>query len=462
MNNKIYIIWIGGIGISAIARYYLAQWYSVYWNDAAHSVLTENLEKEWVLFCNLIEAIERNRTLGKWKLAKVIYTEAVPKDNHELLLAKENDIEILSYPQALAEIANDKKLIAIAGTHGKSTTTSLTSLVLKNSKENFTSVVWTLLKEFENKNFYHRQSPTLPPGRGKMSEGQMGVSDDHFFVIEACEYKRSFLNYKPTVWIITNIEVDHLDYFADEADYLSAYKSFIDNIKSWGFVILNGDDANCQKLVWLREDIQYIEVFDDYFSFDEKLLYYPKLQLQVAGNHILFDAKIAYIVWHMLGLPNEKIVEALENYTWVWRRMEIIKTTDNWNILMSDYGHHPTEISLTLDALKEKYPDKKLYTVFQPHQYNRTLELIEEFKSCFTSADTLVIPNIYESRDSEADKVKMPLEKFVSSIEHDTTINWKGLENTFKRIKKYDAENPDSSIILLLWAWNVDTLRYEI
>ena len=455
MNNKVYIIWIGGIGVSAIARYYMAQWYSVYGDDASHSVLTENLEKEWVLFCSLSDAIERNEAMWKWELAKVIYTEAVPKDNHELLLAEEKNIPTLSYPQALAEIANDKTLIAIAGTHGKSTTTSLTSLVLKNSQENFTSVVGTLLKEFDNKNFFHRSSP-LPKGRGAEGEG------DDFFVIEACEYKRSFLNYKPTVWIITNIEVDHLDYFKDEADYLSAYESFLDNIKPWGFAILNGDDANCQKLIWLRDDIQYIEVFDDYFSFDEKLLYYPDLELQVAGNHILFDAKIAYIVWHMLWIKDEKIVEALENYTWVWRRMEMIKTTGNGNILMSDYGHHPTEIRLTLDALKEKHPDKHLYTIFQPHQYNRTLELIEEFKSCFSSTNTLVIPNIYESRDSAEDKANMPLEKFISSIDHDTIINGEGLDNTLELIKKYDSENPNSSIILLLWAGNIDTLRYKI
>ena len=475
MNTKVYIIWIGWIGVSAIARYYIAQWYSVYWNDAAHSVLTENLEKEWVLFCSLSDAIDRNKAMGKWEIWKVIYTEAVPKDNYELILAAENNIPTLSYPQALAEIANDTTLIAIAGTHGKSTTTSLTSLVLKNSEENFTSVVGTLLKEFDNKNFFHRSNSSITPlypqgaprsskerGWGWGSEEGAEGHGSHFFVIEACEYKRSFLNYTPAVWIITNIEVDHLDYFKDEADYLSAYISFIENVKTWGFVILNGDDANCQKLVWLREDIQYIEIFDDYFSFNETLLYYPDINLQVAGNHVLFDAKIAYIVGYMLWIRDEKIVQALEDYTWVWRRMEHIKTTKNWNTLMSDYGHHPTEIRLTLEALKQKHPDTKLYTVFQPHQFNRTLELIEEFKDCFTATDTLIIPNIYESRDSEEDKLKMPIEKFIWSLNHANVTHGEWLENTLKLIEKYDSANPDSSIILLLWAWNVDTLRYEI
>ncbi len=452
MKKNIYILWIGGIGISAVARYYNELWYTVYWSDASKSELVKTLESEWITLCSFDEALKH------WEIKKFIYTEAIPADNEEIQKAWGLSIQRLNYPQALAEIANDKKLIAIAWTHGKSTTTSLTSLVLKNSKENFTSVVGTILKEFENKNFFHRWSHNIPP----LAKGASGNWEDNFFVIEACEYKRSFLNYTPTVGIITNIELDHLDYFKDLEDYLSAFRDFIWNIKSWGFAILNGDDENCQKLKWLRDDIQYIEVFDKYFSIDDTVFHYPEISLQVAGNHVLYDAKIAYIVWHMLGILDSTIVEALENYTGVWRRMEHIKNTDNNNVLMSDYGHHPTEIRLTLEALKEKHPEKKLYTIFQPHQYNRTLELIEEFKNCFAWADTVIIPNIYESRDSEEDKLKMPVEKFISSVNHPDITYWDWLENTLKLIKSYDSENPDSSIILLLWAWNVDTLRYEL
>lgn len=455
MNNNIYIIWIWGIGISAIARYYNNLGYTVYWNDVVHSELTKQLEIEWITLCSFEDAE------NKWDISILIYSEWVPQDHNELLLAKEKEIPTQSYPQALAAIANDKKLIAIAGTHGKSTTTSLTALVLKNSEENFSAVVWTLLKEFDNKNFYHRPPTVISPLVNGIREN-WATEDSHFFVIEACEYKRSFLNYKPTVWVIVNIELDHLDYFKNEADYLNAFQGFISNIRPWGFAILNGDDPNCQKMVWVRDDIQYIEVFDDYFSFNEKVLYYPDIELQIAGNHVLFDAKIAYIIWHMLWIPSETLVWALEAYTGVWRRMEHVKNTHNGNMLISDYGHHPTEVQLTLDALKQKYPDKHLYTIFQPHQYNRTLELIEEFKNCFSSADTLIIPNIYESRDNEEDKKNMPVEKFVSSISHPNIRYGEGLENTLKLIQEYDLQNPGNSIILLLWAGNVDNLRYEI
>ena len=247
MKNKIYIIWIWWIWISAIARYYLAKWYEVFWSDLVETELTKELEKEW---CNIIIS---NKDLNKTsshpsllkdkEFKKVIYTEAVPKNNSELLKAKKLNIEIQTYPEALAEIANNKKLITIAWTHWKSTTTSLISIVLKNSNINFTSVVWTLLKEFENKNFFHRN---------------FNNNDDEYFILEACEYKRSFLKYKPTVWIITNIEIDHLDYYKDLNDYISAYKEYLDNIKPWWFAILNWNDLNCKKLFILKQSHKII------------------------------------------------------------------------------------------------------------------------------------------------------------------------------------------------------------
>ena len=161
-------------------------------------------------------------------------------------------------------------------------------------------------------------------------------------------------------------------------------------------------------------------------------------------------------------MPDINILYALENYSWAWRRMEIIWTSENGNTLISDYGHHPTEIVFTLEALKNKYPDKKIFTVFQPHQYSRTLELLNEFKNCFWATDSLVIPNIYESRDSEEDKKKINSKKLIELIEHPNKQDWKWLANTLKLIQEYDKKNPNSSIILLLWAGDVDNLRYKI
>lgn len=442
--NKVYLIGIWWIWVSAVARYYNQLWWKVLWSDKWFSELIEKLKLEWI---DIIIWEDDNRISSDLDL--VIYSEAIPKTQVELQKALNLWVKTLNYAESLWEIANSKKLIAVSWSHGKSTTSSLISLILKDSDLDFTSVVWTVLKEFDNKNYYNRTTNSSD-------------NNSHYFTIEACEYKRSFLAYKPTVAIITNIDLDHLDYYKDLDDYISAFKSFTLNVNPGWYVVLNWDDNNCKKLLWLRSDLNYIEVYDNYFIFNNTAFSYPKFKLQVPWNHILYDAKIAYVVWHMLWIIDKEIINTLENYTWVWRRSEIVWITQNWNILMSDYGHHPTEISLTLEAIKWKYNDKKLYVVFQPHQYNRTLNLIDQFKNAFKYADTLVIPDIYESRDSIEDKSKLNTKKLVELINHNNVIDWNWLENTLDLINDYDKKNPNSSIIMLQWAWNVDNLRYKL
>lgn len=455
--KKVYIIWIGWIGISAIARYYNENWYQVFGSDKVGSELIEKLKSEWI---NIIiwERADIFNPGVEWEtpgFELVVYTEAVPENQVELQKARNLQIETITYPEALARIANDKKLIAISGSHWKSTTTSLISIMLKNSALGINTVVWTLLKEFDGKNAF--------------------FSNSEYFSIEACEYKRSFLRYKPYIWIITNIDLDHLDYYKDLADYESAFTDFIKNIKTGWYAILNWNCESSMKLVWIRDDINYVIVKDWGFEIknppaltgiplDKRDLnmVFPQINMQIPGAHILFDAHIAFVVGQILWLCENEIIKSLEAYTWVWRRSEIVGTTRNWNILMSDYGHHPTEISLTLDALKERNQSKKLFVVFQPHQYSRTLELLDWFSHCFNSADTLVIPDIYESRDSSESIAAMNTGILLDNIEHPNTINWNWLKNTLEIIKKYDEKSPNSSIILLLWAGNVDDLRYDI
>lgn len=196
----------------------------------------------------------------------------------------------------------------------------------------------------------------------------------------------------------------------------------------------------------------------------EKDMPLPELHLQVPGDHLLQDAYLAYTVGRLLGMQDDIIVPKLESYKGSWRRSEIVKITQNGNILMSDYGHHPNEIRPTLHAIREKYPDKKLYVVFQPHQYSRTRELLQEFATSFSDASMLVIPDIYFSRDKKEDVEWMTVEKLIETIRpHQPNIeNGKGLENTAKFIQEYDTKNPDSSVILLLGAGDIDGLRYQI
>ncbi|MDD2870663.1 MAG: UDP-N-acetylmuramate--L-alanine ligase [Candidatus Gracilibacteria bacterium] len=439
-KDKIYIIGIGGIGISALARYYLTQSFTVYGSDKSSSELIEKLKDEGI---NI--TIGENPELINNDFDLVIYSEAIPENNSERKKALSIGIETISYPKALAKIANQKKLITIAGTHGKSTTTSMTSLILKNSDIDFTSIVGTLIKEFGNKNFYHRRD----------------TQEQEYFVIEACEYKKSFLNYKPTVGIITNIELDHIDYYKNLDNYIEAFKEYLENILPGGFAIINGEDTNCKKLIGLRTDINYIEIYKEHYSYNGQLLQYPIIDIKVPGEHIKFDSKIAYVIGHMIGINDKTIIDSLEKYSGVWRRMERIGTTVHNNILISDYGHHPTEISLTLKSIKESNLDKKILTIFQPHQYSRTIELIEDFKNCFKYTDKLIIPNIYESRDTETDKQKIDTQKFVELINHKDKIDGKGLNNTLKLIEEFDKNN-SGAIILLLGAGDIDNLRYKI
>lgn len=437
--KKIYVIWIGWIGVSGIARYYNQQGYQVFWSDKTHSELIDTLMSEGI---HIIIGEDAEKIDESFE--KVIYTEAVPKTQSELQKSIQLGLPIFTYPEALWEIANEKKLIAITGTHGKSTTTSMISLILKNSEKNVNALVGSLLREFGGKNVF--------------------FSESEYFVLEACEYKRSFLHYKPYIWVITNIDLDHLDYYKNLDDYISAFESYANNITSWGFLILDGNDINSLALLNKRSDINYILIHGSSFESTNWNIngIFPKFELKIPGKHIEFDAKLAFVVGKILGLNDLKIQESLEKYNGIWRRSEIVWSTQNNNILMSDYGHHPKEISLNLEALKTKYSDKKIVTIFQPHQYSRTLELLEDFKHCFWNTDILIIPDIYESRDSKEDKEKINAEKLTHIIKHPNKIFWNGFENTLHIIEKLDKENPDKLLFILQWAWNIDDLRYKI
>lgn len=436
IKKKIYVIWVWGIWVSAIARYYNESWYEVYWSDACNSELIVTLQTEWI---NII--IWSNKSRIDDSFHKIIYTEAISYTQEELKHAKQLNIFTQTYPEALAEIANRKRLIAVTWTHWKSTTTSLLSIMMKNSSLWVNAVIWTILKEFNWKNTH--------------------FSESDFFAIEACEYKRSFLKYKPEFLIITNIEVDHLDYYKDEDDYVSAYIDMVKNITPGWYLIYNGQDENCLKLLNIRHDINFISVDNRSYN-DWQEINIDKLNLQVPGWHILFDSHLAYVLWTILNIDKEEIINSLQWYTWVWRRMEILWNTQNNNLVISDYGHHPTEINLTLDAIKNKYSDKKIITIFQPHQYSRTIELIEDFKTSFKDTDTLIVPNIYESRDSKEDIESMNAQKFLDLVKHNDKIHWVNLDYTQKIITQLDKENKDNAVFIILWAWDVDNLRYGI
>ena len=226
------------------------------------------------------------------------------------------NIPLVSYPDALAEIVNAKKCIAITGSHGKSTTTAMTGVMLAGSKVGNSVVVGTQVPGLGGSNMYFEQSD--------------------YFTIEACEYKRAFLSYHPFITVITNIDLDHLDYYRDLEDYISAFQSLIEQTS--GYVIYDMEDENAQKLDFSKTLAQPIRInHEGYYGEDGTLSLFPEIHLQVPGDHLLFDAKLAFVVGKILDLDDNYIQEKLESYTGCWRRSEIIRTTQNGNILMSDY-----------------------------------------------------------------------------------------------------------------------------
>ncbi len=198
------------------------------------------------------------------------------------------------------------------------------------------TIVWTQVPQFNDSNFHYENSP--------------------YFTIEACEYRRSFLQYMPYISIITNIDLDHLDYFKDLDDYISAFSSLQDQT-SW-FMILNWDCPNSQRLIMRpvsEKKPKQILVYDKYFiDSNWEKVHFEDFKMQIPWDHIKFDAKLAYACAKILGLDDNYIIKKLESYRWVWRRNEIIWNTKNNNLVISDYWHHPTEIKLTLDAIKNK------------------------------------------------------------------------------------------------------------
>jgi UDP-N-acetylmuramate--alanine ligase len=370
----------------------------------------------------------------------VIYSEAIitqpdlsPQEqiyaNVELKKAKELNIEHLSYPVALSRVFDGKQGVAITGSHGKSTTTAMTAIMLANDYSDNP----TLDLPADGTAFYAPTAPgctaiigTQVPQLGNSNFYTEPLTD--IFVIEACEYKRSFLQYHPYITVITNIDLDHLDYYTNLDDYISAFQSIVDQTN--GFIIVSADDENSKKLQIPDEKkiivgngniTYYPRVEEDCCGqkkiyYVEKYLKIPEMKLQVPGLHLLHDAELAYTVGRLLGMQDTIIVPKLESYRGSWRRSEIVGTTKNGNILMSDYGHHPNEIRPTLAAIREKYVDKKIFVVFQPHQYSRTRELLSEFATSFVDVDRLLIPDIYFSRDKKEDVEWMRVEKLIYEI----------------------------------------------
>jgi UDP-N-acetylmuramate--alanine ligase len=347
----------------------------------------------------------------------VVISAAIKEDNPELKLARQKGLKIYKYAQMLGEVMNQYEGIAVAGTHGKSTTSGWLTYLLKRAGVDANFIIGAEVSQLRSSS---------------------GVGDSNYFVAEACEFDRSFLNLKPRIACILNIEADHLDYYKDEDEIVDAFSHFAHGVKPDGVLIANGQDANVAKIIrQLRDDIQC-----ETFGFDKSCNYYAQnLQLNdglyafevyhndkllgatrisIPGKHNILNALAVTAMAVNIGLDPKKVLELLPAFTGMDRRI-MLKGQFGQITVLDDYAHHPTEIRASLEAIRQRYQPKRIWCIFQPHQYSRTRFLLNDFAESFKLADITIVPEIYFVRDSQSAKKEINSQILVDKIRANST-----------------------------------------
>lgn len=414
-GKRVHFIGIGGSGMNGLAGVLLDAGAIVSGSEPKPNAQTMALVKRGV-------NISRDQ-LGELlspQVDLVVRTAAVPDWNAEYKAAIRYGIPTIKYSALLGQVMQERFGIAVAGTHGKSTTTGM--------------IAWGLVRCGADPSFV--VGGTVPQLGGGSRSGH-GAS----FVVEACEYDRSFHNLYPTVALILNVEEDHLDCYKDLDDIVGSFHEFAGKTPSNGLVIANGQDANVARTLKDHSgNIEWIGLLDEREPSGssagrltwvtrvgeiEKGCYTGEvrrdgavvahLKLSVPGKHNLFNATMAIAACAAAGIDPAKAAEAVSSFTGVDRRQTEIGRC-NGAIVVDDYGHHPTEIRATLKALREKYQPQRLFCVFQPHQHSRTRFLLEDFAASFVAATETVVPDIYFVRDSEAERHRVSSSELVERI----------------------------------------------
>ncbi len=438
--------------MSALARYYLAQGWQVSGSDISPSEITCSLENQGA------QIYIGSRSLKERVPSLVIYSPAVKQDDAELEEARHLGIKAMSYPEALGELTKKCRTIAVAGAHGKSTTTAMVALMMIDAKLDPTVVVGTKVKEFG----VSECLADLPSAADQKQDGsnfRLGKSEN--LVIEACEYNRSFLNYWPQIAVITNIEMDHMECYRNEARLISAFRDFANHLPQTGSLVVYAGDKNSAKLAK--------EMKKNGLNVCEYSLQQPEAKkirglLKIPGEHNVANALAALAVGRLLKIPDAKIFSSLAKYNGSWRRFEESPGTVNGKkiILVSDYGHHPTQIKLTMEAARAKWPKKKIVCVYQPHQAYRTYLLFDEFVKSLKSSplDLIIVADIYQVASRE----KPSITKRVSSKSLVRAVAKKNVEyvSTEEIMERLDREIAGGEVILVMGAGNIYDLAQKI
>lgn len=423
--KHVYFVGIGGIGISAIARMMMHAGARVSGSDRDGSKVTRELEEAGAQIF-----IGHDPKHIADDVDMVVYTIAIPADSPELAEARTRGIPVLSYPEALGQVSRDRFTIAVAGTHGKTTTTAMIAKVLVDAGLDPTVIVGSLLVD-QKSNFIAGASSIL--------------------VVEACEYRRSFLHINPDVVVVTNIDEDHLDYYRDLDDIKSAFKEFVAKLAPEGHVIAN----LCQQNVDGVFD-ETLATVHDYSEFS------VETDLAIPGAHNYENAKAALAVAHILHVDTDKALTSLANFQGTWRRFQkkgtfAVEGADA-TLVIDDYAHHPSEIKATLAAARQAYPDRAIIAVFQPHMYSRTKALFGEFTHAFADADDVVVAPIYAAREAfDADISHTMVANAL--FEHGVRAQAVGDNQTAKEaaqaLAKAHATGTKASVVLILGAGDI-------
>ena len=404
--DNIFFIGIGGMGMSSLAEYFINENKYVGGYDRDISENTERLQKLGIEI-SFHDSFDRvnSRFLSK-ENTLIVYTPAIPASNNLLSEFRGNKFTSVKRAELLGLVVNKGKCIAIAGTHGKTTTTCILAHLLNSSNIPTTSFIGGISENY-NSNFLY--------------------NENQLFLVEADEYDKSFLNLSPDYACITSIDPDHLDIYNDFKGVESGFISFINNIKSDGFLIVQENlDYNYPKYGLSHNSdysIENIRIHDGSYLFDivTPENKYKNLKFSIPGKHNLMNALAAFIISIKLGCEFNLLKSSLESFKGVKRRFTYhIRTKDR--IYIDDYAHHPKEINSVYDALKEIYPKQDILVAFQPHLFTRTRDFVEEFAESLSQFEAVLLLDIYPARETPIDgvssswlldKINSPIKKLV-------------------------------------------------
>ena len=391
----LHFVGIGGIGMSALARFAIRKELAVFGYDKTKTTLTQTLEKEGACISFVDNISTLPQQIKNQETTLVVFTPAISLGNEILRWFIENDYRVMKRSEFLGEITQDTLCLAVAGTHGKTTTTSLVASILTEAGLDPTFINGGIINSFA-------------------SNAKLGKGD--YLVAEADESDKSFLMLQPSLAIITNIEADHLINYDNSFDKLrQAFLDFVKRLPFNGLLISCGDDPEIRNLLpeFSRSNVTYgFDESNDYvlsnyksnnfrstfsLSHENQLI---SIDLNMLGRHNALNASAACVLALEEGVDVLKIQHALKNFMGINRRMQVlgdIKIKNSISTLIDDYGHHPSEIRSTIDSIRESHPEKKLTMVFQPHRYSRTKDLFEEFIEVLQTVDQLILLDIYSA-----------------------------------------------------------------